>query len=217
MRKCKMINGPIARVGRAALVAAVIGGLAAGCGVELPTSAANTSTNGSSAGNADQTTGGGQGGTATSGSPSATGPVSATFNSGPSSSLDCDWSENMLTGIRVGWHEGFDRVVFDFDNDGAEICYSITFESDPLQDGSGFPVDLGGKAALRVELPFLGPDFPTLTPGYRAKLDGGTSVAFAQFDTFFEGTATSFIALAGTEAPQYAVAQYPGRLVIDVR
>ncbi|MCL1801645.1 MAG: hypothetical protein FWG25_09855 [Promicromonosporaceae bacterium] len=130
-------------------------------------------------------------------------------------STDCNWDGMQITGIRVGRHEGFDRVVFDLDGD-ALPCYRVGFDADPAQDGSGLPVDLGNFGALRVEIPQLGPEFPELDSGFTVDLDG-PAVAFGRFDTFFEGTVTAFIATVDTIAPEFAVSTYPGRLVVDVK
>jgi hypothetical protein len=126
----------------------------------------------------------------------------------------CGWDEMYLTDIRVGLHDGFDRVVFDLAGD-ALPCYWVYFEDEPLQDGSGFPVDLEGFNAIRVKIPRLGPEFPTVSHGFTANLSG-PAVAFARFDTFFEGTATSFIAVTGSVA-DFEVSRLPGQLIIDVK
>jgi len=128
----------------------------------------------------------------------------------------CNDDAKTLTGIRVGRHEGFDRVVFDLSGEGAP-CYRIFFDDNPVQDGSGFPVEMGDFQALRVEINRLGPDFPTIMPGYSAQL-GGPAVDGAFFDTFFEGVATNFIAVAPESAgPRvYAVSVQPGQLIVDV-
>jgi len=126
----------------------------------------------------------------------------------------CNLDEKTLTGIRVGKHDGFDRIVFDLSSDGAP-CYWVGFDANPIQDGSGNPIDMGGYQAIRVSINGLGPDFPTIAPGYSAKLEG-PHVKRAFFDTFFEGTATNFIAVPNGAA-EYAVSVQPGKLIVDVR
>ena len=136
------------------------------------------------------------------------------FREVEAASSDCGWDGMQITGVRVGRHETFDRVVFDLSGEQLP-CYRVLYEANPVQDGSGFPIDLGNHGAIRVEIPQLGPEFPSLEPGYVVELNG-SAVTFARFDTFFEGTATSFIATTDTVAPSFAVSTYPGKLVIDV-
>jgi len=157
-----------------------------------------------------------QSGSSSAGSGATTNPEPANQNwtSRETDQEECDADAKTLTGIRVGRHDGFDRVVFDLSGQGAP-CFRVFFDDNPVQDGSGLPVDLGGYQALRVEISALGPDFPTIDGGYRASL-GGTYVSYALFDSFFEGVATSFIAVHDGNA-QYAVDVLPGKLIIDVR
>jgi len=128
----------------------------------------------------------------------------------------CDSTPTTLNGIRVGRHDGYDRVVFDLSGQ-SEPCFRVYLDPDPVQDGSGLPVSLGNLQALRVEISGLGPDFPTIAPGYSAQLSGD-AVSYVFFDTFFEGVATNFIAVApeSTGPRVYAVSVQPGQLIVDV-
>jgi len=127
----------------------------------------------------------------------------------------CGDAEQTLTGVRVGSHEGFDRVVFDFSGDTLP-CYRVFFDPNPQQDGSGNPVHLGSNyQGLRVEVSGLGPEFPTIPPGFSSQLSG-PAVSYAFFDTFFEGVATNFIAVRDGSA-QFSVEFLPGKLIVDVR
>jgi hypothetical protein len=144
--------------------------------------------------------------------------VPADNTSGCVSDLGCDWAGMYLTDIRVGRHDGddgtFDRVVFDLSGD-AHPCYFVFFDDDPMQDGSGYPVELGGYRAIRVNIPKTGPEFPEVTHGYTASLDG-QFIKFAMFDTFFEGTVTAWVAVSDNPDITFTVTTLPGRLVVDV-
>jgi len=127
----------------------------------------------------------------------------------------CDEVEQTLNNVRIGHHEGFDRIVFDLSGT-AQPCYRIFFDPDPVQDGSGNQIVVGaGNQALRVEISGLGPEFPTIPPGYGVELNG-SAVTHAFFDTFFEGVATSFIAVHDGAA-EFSVQYLPGKLIVDVR
>jgi hypothetical protein len=128
----------------------------------------------------------------------------------------CAYTDQMVTGIRAAAHDGFDRVVIDLTGDAAPSCYRVFFDPNPVQDGSGFPVDLGGKGAIRVEVHGLGQDFPQLAPGFTVDMRG-KAVDSVRFDTFFEAIATFFIATPSTTGAQYSVSALPGRLVVDVK
>jgi len=142
-------------------------------------------------------------------------PGGQNWTTSETNQTSCDSVEQTLTGVRVGKHDGFDRVVFDLSGNG-KPCYRIYFDPNPIQDGSGNPVDLGNHQAIRVEISGLGPDFPTPPPGYEAELTG-PAISFARFDTFFEGVATNFVAVPSGVNAEYAVSTQPGKLIVDVR
>ncbi|MBI4302166.1 MAG: hypothetical protein HY664_06140 [Chloroflexi bacterium] len=55
----------------------------------------------------------------------------------------------LLTDVRVGRHEGFDRVVFEFK--GSPPGYRIEYIQPPIvQDASGLPVEIEGLAFLKA-------------------------------------------------------------------
>src|SRR5690242_17283301 len=56
----------------------------------------------------------------------------------------------VLTGIRYASHDGFDRIVLDIP--GALPGYSVKYVPQVVQDGSGNPVSLPGKAFLLITL-----------------------------------------------------------------
>ena len=55
-----------------------------------------------------------------------------------------------VTGIRVGHHRGFDRIVLDLD--GAAPGVAVRYVKRLREDGSGRVVDLRGPASLRIVL-----------------------------------------------------------------
>lgn len=54
-----------------------------------------------------------------------------------------------LTDVRVGTHEGYDRVTFEFTGDG-EPGWVVEYTDDPRQQGSGAAVDVAGDAVLNA-------------------------------------------------------------------
>ena len=57
-------------------------------------------------------------------------------------------STPVLVDVRAGSHEGFDRVVFEFD--GAVPEHTVSYVDQLVEDGSGDPVSLSGSADLEV-------------------------------------------------------------------
>lgn len=54
----------------------------------------------------------------------------------------------MLTGVRFGIHDGFERIVFEFGND-AEISYSVEYVEEAIP-ASGDPIAVEGGHILDV-------------------------------------------------------------------
>jgi hypothetical protein len=55
----------------------------------------------------------------------------------------------VINGLRVGRHDGFDRLVFDL---SGATGYDVRYVTSVVQDASGQPVTLQGHAFLRVVL-----------------------------------------------------------------
>jgi hypothetical protein len=126
-----------------------------------------------------------------------------------------------LVDVRLGVHDGFDRIVFELAGDG-RAGWQVGFTGAPRSQGSGRPVDVPGPAVLGITLtnialpadapsgvrPWSGPD--RQAPEAGAVLD--TLVA----DTLVEGRYSFF---AGLEQQRpFAVGQLtsPQRIVVDL-
>ena len=126
-------------------------------------------------------------------------------------------SELVLTDVRVGKHDGFDRVVFEFTGNGSPGWF-IDYTDSPAQQGSGNPISYQGATALDVSIdgtayPFqLEMEDPNIgtVPGaggvVTQVLSGGTFEARSQF----------VIGLDGRHPYSVQVLNEPTRLVIDV-
>jgi Putative peptidoglycan binding domain/Sporulation and spore germination len=132
---------------------------------------------------------------------------------------DLDGDEATLRRIRVGRHDGFDRVVFEFD--GGRPAYSVSYAPVAQADGSGAPIPTQGTVALQVYLQAeslnsepLGPEFtfqPTepITPGY-------PTLRHVRYGGFFEGGTTFGVGLTGRSGFRVVELTGPTRLAIDV-
>lgn len=127
-------------------------------------------------------------------------------------------SQLVVTGVRLGTHEGFDRVVFDLTGDGAPGWF-IDYNDRPVQQGSGFPIEFPGDSALEVNIdgttyPFtLGIDPPQIG----TTVGPGPIVAGVTSSGSFEGRTQFVIGVNGGKHP-YSVQTLdnPSRLVIDI-
>ncbi|MDO5031234.1 hypothetical protein [Corynebacterium sp.] len=126
-------------------------------------------------------------------------------------------SQLVVTDVRVGKHEGFERVVFEFVGDGSPGWF-IDYTESPAQQGSGTPIKHGGSTALNVNIdgttyPFeLGMEDPHIGT---VKGDGGAVTEVTPAGTF-EGRSQFVIGMAERHAYSVEVLTGPTRLVIDI-
>ncbi|WP_280266084.1 AMIN-like domain-containing (lipo)protein [Nocardia wallacei] len=125
-----------------------------------------------------------------------------------------------VTGVRLGHHDGFDRVVYELGGTGTP-GWRVQYTGRAVQDGSGRVVDVAGQSILEVQIlgsaypwdsgatPYAGPD-PATDPGV-------PGIAGVYGTQVFEGTTQSFIGV-NADKPGFAVSslENPARLVIDV-
>jgi hypothetical protein len=127
-----------------------------------------------------------------------------------------------LTGVRIGHHPGFDRVVFDLGGTGTP-GWRVEYTTRPRYDGSGDPVRLKGTVYLQVFLRGMGfPDDIGIAPygDSTTRLPGTGTRGIAQIvpGGVFEGDQQAFIGLTGAKRPFRAFAlANPARVVVDVR
>jgi hypothetical protein len=125
---------------------------------------------------------------------------------------------SQLVDVRVGEHDGYDRVVFEFDNGIPEYVLSGA-EPPYTQDPSGLPMDVEGSAVLHLSL-IGGTRWDT---EYEATYDGPLSFE-PSFDRLvqlveagdFEAVSSWYIGLSGDECVRVLALDAPDRLVIDI-
>lgn len=136
----------------------------------------------------------------------------------PAPKIQEKWTGNpvLVSGIRAGSHQGFDRVVFDL-TDGDDPGWRIDYVDEPMQQASGLPVEVAGDAYLHVLItnttyPFeLGIEDP-LEPG---TFPGAGVVKEIAYTSVFEGYTEAYIGLDEELPYSVTVLQDPKRLVID--
>lgn len=129
-------------------------------------------------------------------------------------------SVGTLTDIRMGGHEGFDRVVFEFNGPGVP-SWNVRYVAEALGDASGLPVDVDGDAILEVTLfpvayPMDGTD-PYTGPSVIA-VAGTEQVTEVVNNSIFEGYLQAFIGVDDGEQPFRAYSlNDPARIVVEVQ
>lgn len=120
-------------------------------------------------------------------------------------------------GLRVGDHEGFDRVVLDLAGDGVP-GWQVEYVEEAVEDGRGERVDVDGEAILSVHV--SGTRYPDEgeehdVPGDR--IEGPDVVEEVRYLGTFEGLTQLFIGVDDGPADYrvFTLAD-PARLVIDV-
>lgn len=125
----------------------------------------------------------------------------------------------VLTGVRVGSHEGFDRLVLEFSGTG-KPGWTINYVTTPRQDGSGSVVPLRGTAFLDVYA--TGNTYPETEADYYAgprhfQPTAGGRIVDVYVAGTFEGAAQVLVGIEGVKRPFRAFAlTQPSRLVVDV-
>jgi hypothetical protein len=158
-------------------------------------------------------------GSSTSGSPAMDGGATTAVES-----VADEAGTALLERVDVGRHEGFDRIVFRFEN--LRPGYKIAYVDRPIvEDGSGAPIEVAGGAVLLVRMePASGFDLETgegrlVYKGPR-RIDGtasGASVVKELVRTGdFEAVLSWAIGLEKQSEFRVQTLDDPARLVVDV-
>jgi hypothetical protein len=123
-----------------------------------------------------------------------------------------------IVDVRVGQHDGYDRVVFEFDGDVPE--YLLSGATPPYtEDPSGLPIDVEGRSVWQLVM--LGgtrfdDDYePTYESPLSFKPDFDKLVHLVEAGDF-EATSTWYIGLSGKACARVLLLDEPSRLVIDI-
>ena len=124
-----------------------------------------------------------------------------------------------ITDVRIGSHDGYDRVVFEFTDGTPEIA--LERATPPfVQDGSGQPMDVEGESFLRL----------IMRGGTKQMEDGSSSYAGSRdFDPGFpalvdlveggdfEAQSTWYLGLSAESCVRVSLLEDAPRLVIDIQ
>ena len=126
-----------------------------------------------------------------------------------------------LTDARIGAHEGFDRVVWEYAGDGTP-GWRVGYTDDPRRQGSGHVVDLPGDATLEVLL--LGVGYPMDGPAGFEPYEGPQRLASADTTVVtevevggsFEAQQDGFVGVTSERPFRVTLLEDPTRVVLDV-
>ncbi|WP_072687416.1 AMIN-like domain-containing (lipo)protein [Rhodococcus marinonascens] len=143
-------------------------------------------------------------------------PVDALAKSSPAS----DSARLTVTDVSVGHHEGFDRVVYELGGMGTP-GWRVDYVDTAVQNGSGTPIPMSGKAILQVQIDGSAYPFDSGVEGYSGPdpvpgIPGG-SVTEVRGALVFEGVTQSFIGVAEPDRPfTVSALSGPPRVVVDI-
>ncbi|MFC8045536.1 hypothetical protein [Nocardia sp. NPDC057353] len=125
-----------------------------------------------------------------------------------------------VTGVRIGHHPGFERVVYDLGGTG-EPGWVVEYTDRAVQDGSGTVLDVQGGSILEVRI--LGSAYPFDTGvvpfdnSEPARDPEAPGVLGVYRTIVFEGETQSFIGVRGDRPPfEVRTAADPTRLIVDI-
>lgn len=126
----------------------------------------------------------------------------------------------VLVDVRVGSHEGYDRVVWEF-ADGGTPGWRAEYVDDPARQGSGAAVELPGDATLAVTIEGVGAPFeaPDDVDAYLSS----DRIAAASTDVvtevvpggWFEGYVDGFVGVTSEQPFRVRLFEDPTRVVLD--
>jgi hypothetical protein len=138
----------------------------------------------------------------------------------PGTDEDGELLAQAVTDVRIGTHDGFDRVVLELVSEGGEPGWIVRY-GEPLAQGSGEEVEVEGEAVLLVTIRpvLLPPDLPPsietwFGPPIAGRPDG--VIEEVASGTVYEGHHEFFVGL--DEERPFVVEQLedPLRVVVDI-
>jgi hypothetical protein len=160
--------------------------------------------------------------TATTGVPTTTLPTLPGGSTAPEagSGRDQGIGTALVTAVRVGHADGYDRLVIEL-GEGGLPGWSIEYVDPPItMDGSGQEVSVAGSAYLRIRLERAAQHDPsTGAPTYTgpSRVSGGTTeVTEAVATGDFEGVVSWVVGVRGRVPFRVSTLSGPTRLVVDV-
>ena len=124
-----------------------------------------------------------------------------------------------VTDIRIGRHDGFDRVVFETDGTGTP-GWDVRYVDAANSQGSGDDIQVDGGAILQVTINGVGLPADTGVEEYSGpdRLTSGDAEVVSEvvFDSTFEGTTVAFVGVTEETPFRVYLLEGPARVVLEV-
>lgn len=124
-----------------------------------------------------------------------------------------------ISAIRIGSHDGFDRVVFELDAPG-EPGWFAHYRTEVAAQGSGFPIEFTGDRSIELLINGLETPYEDPSREFSGEVTaaGTSAVTTVSYHGTFEGQAQAVIGLSGPERPftVYTLSN-PSRVVVDIQ
>ncbi len=124
-----------------------------------------------------------------------------------------------VTDIRIGRHDGFDRVVFEADGTGTP-GWDVRYVDAAQSQGSGDAIEVDGGAVLQVTITGVGIPADTGVEEYSGpdRLSAGDTEVVTEvvWDSTFEGTSVAFAGVAEETPFRVYLLEDPARVVLEV-
>lgn len=123
-----------------------------------------------------------------------------------------------IVDVRVGEHDGYDRVVFEFEDGIPEFVLSQA-EAPYTEDPSGNPIEVSGDAVLQLVMiggTSISPDYEQTYTGPFEFDPGFSKLVHLVEAGDFEAVSSWYIGLAGDSCARVLTLDGPDRLVIDI-
>ncbi|MCT1451349.1 hypothetical protein M3G18_00215 [Corynebacterium sp. p3-SID1145] len=147
-------------------------------------------------------------------------PAADGFSTEPTDTLGDHGPGGQLrtTDIRAGSHDGFDRVVFEFEGEGLPT-YNAAYTNEPREQGSGFPMEFPGATALELFVHGTSLDMdPDAKYASDTNLGLNTgNIADVVYGGTFEADSHYLVGLDSKRPYKAYVLENPTRLVVDIQ
>ena len=122
-----------------------------------------------------------------------------------------------VSDIRVGRHDGFDRVVFEVGGTGAP-GWDVRYVDAASSQGSGDDIAVDGDAILQVTLTGAGYPYDTGVEEFSGSASVGDAevVTDVVFDNTYEGTSVAFVGTTAQAPFRVYLLDNPTRVVLEV-
>jgi len=123
-----------------------------------------------------------------------------------------------VSDIRIGAHDGFDRVVLEVGGTGTP-GWDVRYVDSAAGQGTGDPVDVAGSAVLQLTLTGVGYPYDTGVEEYAGgPLTSADTTVLTEvvWDATFEGTSVAFVGTTGRYPFRVYSLADPTRVVVDI-